>query len=1066
MADIIGLATTVAQVAMDAYFISTGIQLSQQDDDSELARERKMQDLGLPLAGMPLLGERSSPKFLSRNIDSHFMLGYGWSGFGGCKLLAYSFSTDPRIQSYLQRWSSYNCTPAHNEGVYISSDCWTSGTGSQQIRGIDTDIRRLVQFWRGSVDVYGLAENGSRYEMLRRCRAAQPDSIEWLHRDFLSTLKGNGNQGKTFVVFVEDMSAWIISLLGAYLDIAPCEFNRHLSSGGRYVNYASSLEANGSVYRSETLEGVLPIYTTSPVNLRDLELQSQMEAMFLFHATGSRLRSHSSHNSSAKSYRTGPELIRAFENFRLSDRNCRLQIGRNVLRPVSFIGESEIQSHLFQDQVRTTESASIPSRSASLPACDYFVESKITIRIHSNASENAPVLFLCFTDPRMGEAICPNKQHIRALRCYQDRLERNIETHEEQSSQHNSMPTGIDYSYEKAIRRTLCSSGGLEELMGHDGSHRDVFELLFSHLYQEQMDHTLTRAGSDGPQKTPREATESALLDSLSRFRQLHLYSWREAFDRVRELLDSIGASASLDEVVIDNIDIWRDCFARLELFLSTSKLQLENIEESLNKPSTSTNVDASALALVQNLEKSCSVLYERLNRVSQTVLSTISVLESKEAINEAHAVTRLTELAFIFIPLSFASSVFGMDVLEWEPHKPSIKAFFTLSASLLVCAYLARILLRSSRIKNVKVSLRDRVIDKRSELNPSRQIAPISSLEAVKFCLKATLRTAVRKSVYTLLVGTLASSVIFSVPGVRPFLALDLARFFIIVQAVAASLAIIPFVIIAVELRLSSFRAAGTKKLPVESLEFTKAFLYVYEENENAFIASSTRARILRATAMVLLQCGIPLAVIWFIWQPETVRYPYIIGSASVLFFAVNRLMLWKDLHLAAVYLGVAYFIALPSLLIFAGDLGAVYSWALSWRIGASVGFGVLSGYCSILAMLCIGAVQWHLSDKLQKNGYLSLGTVDPFQYSFFRPLNNPQLKKFEELVNGTPVLVVGGGPQRPASTVQPKELVTEKELRGLAVTILKSPLLLPRYFFGLLACQWYHSCQRGAAP
>ena len=53
----------------------------------------------------------------------------------------------------------------------------------------------------------------------------------------------------------------------------------------------------------------------------------------------------------------------------------------------------------------------------------------------------------------------------------------------------------------------------------------------------------------------------------------------------------------------------------------------------------------------------------ERVERTFQSVASTMSILESKSAIAEAHSVGRLTELAFIFVPLSFVSSFFGMSV-------------------------------------------------------------------------------------------------------------------------------------------------------------------------------------------------------------------------------------------------------------------------------------------------------------------------------------------------------------------------------------------------------------------
>jgi hypothetical protein len=40
-----------------------------------------------------------------------------------------------------------------------------------------------------------------------------------------------------------------------------------------------------------------------------------------------------------------------------------------------------------------------------------------------------------------------------------------------------------------------------------------------------------------------------------------------------------------------------------------------------------------------------------------------MSIIESKNAIAQAESISKLTELAFIFIPLSFTSSLFGMQI-------------------------------------------------------------------------------------------------------------------------------------------------------------------------------------------------------------------------------------------------------------------------------------------------------------------------------------------------------------------------------------------------------------------
>lgn len=56
----------------------------------------------------------------------------------------------------------------------------------------------------------------------------------------------------------------------------------------------------------------------------------------------------------------------------------------------------------------------------------------------------------------------------------------------------------------------------------------------------------------------------------------------------------------------------------------------------------------------------------ETLNQATETfntLRTTLSIYESQQAIAQASAINRLTEMVFIFIPLSFSTSIFGMQV-------------------------------------------------------------------------------------------------------------------------------------------------------------------------------------------------------------------------------------------------------------------------------------------------------------------------------------------------------------------------------------------------------------------
>jgi Mg2+ and Co2+ transporter CorA len=61
---------------------------------------------------------------------------------------------------------------------------------------------------------------------------------------------------------------------------------------------------------------------------------------------------------------------------------------------------------------------------------------------------------------------------------------------------------------------------------------------------------------------------------------------------------------------------------------------------------------------------------------MTDTLLSTMSILESQKSIEQSEQVNKLPRLAFVYIPLSFISSVFGMNVKEIQAN-PSIWVFF-----------------------------------------------------------------------------------------------------------------------------------------------------------------------------------------------------------------------------------------------------------------------------------------------------------------------------------------------------------------------------------------------------
>jgi len=61
--------------------------------------------------------------------------------------------------------------------------------------------------------------------------------------------------------------------------------------------------------------------------------------------------------------------------------------------------------------------------------------------------------------------------------------------------------------------------------------------------------------------------------------------------------------------------------------------------------------------------------MMQRVKGTYQAFMSAMSILENERAIAQAEVVTRLTNLAFFFIPLSFVAGVFGMNITVSYDH-------------------------------------------------------------------------------------------------------------------------------------------------------------------------------------------------------------------------------------------------------------------------------------------------------------------------------------------------------------------------------------------------------------
>ncbi|KAL4909621.1 Ca2+ regulator and membrane fusion protein Fig1-domain-containing protein [Aspergillus multicolor] len=104
----------------------------------------------------------------------------------------------------------------------------------------------------------------------------------------------------------------------------------------------------------------------------------------------------------------------------------------------------------------------------------------------------------------------------------------------------------------------------------------------------------------------------------------------------------------------------------------------------------------------VDKLSQQFEDTIQGLKEASSAITGTLQFIESHRAILEAESITRLTELAFLFIPLSFAASLFSMQIEQFTNPVP-VTHFIAFALSLSATTYVLRALARSTWVHRQK---------------------------------------------------------------------------------------------------------------------------------------------------------------------------------------------------------------------------------------------------------------------------------------------------------------------------------------------------------------------------
>ncbi|KAF2728885.1 hypothetical protein EJ04DRAFT_556461 [Polyplosphaeria fusca] len=172
------------------------------------------------------------------------------------------------------------------------------------------------------------------------------------------------------------------------------------------------------------------------------------------------------------------------------------------------------------------------------------------------------------------------------------------------------------------------------------------------------------------------------------------LQDTRDAFDLMSKTLEEITRLSMDDFHMQEHLNHWRTLMLRMQKEAQALPEEFNQFTRDLY-----TVMPENIQLLQQGVRQDSQKIIEKIALCQAGLRADMSLLESRRGIAEAESVTRLTELAFIFIPLSFVASLFSMQIKELESGVP-LTSFVVAALIVIVSIYSIRLVVRARPVK------------------------------------------------------------------------------------------------------------------------------------------------------------------------------------------------------------------------------------------------------------------------------------------------------------------------------------------------------------------------------
>jgi Mg2+ and Co2+ transporter CorA len=145
----------------------------------------------------------------------------------------------------------------------------------------------------------------------------------------------------------------------------------------------------------------------------------------------------------------------------------------------------------------------------------------------------------------------------------------------------------------------------------------------------------------------------------------------------LNDALDEIDLSMSQDDILRRSLREWRNNFGCWRTGLQHQSASLMYIRRVLAQHTVdATSTKSNGAIELADVDGGLAAVQKRVDATFQVLMSTMSIIESQKAIAQAETVSKLTYLAFFFIPPTFVTGIFGMNIVVSFPAPCSLDLY------------------------------------------------------------------------------------------------------------------------------------------------------------------------------------------------------------------------------------------------------------------------------------------------------------------------------------------------------------------------------------------------------